>query len=185
MACRGCRLNNMRGQLVQAVAVLVLVLVLFSSSTAEARKTAHNLRHATKNNDASHASRTYKRHSDPISGRSGAVHQPHSAPAGRKLRQALAPTDIMPGMTMCPSAADAANFIVGAHATQLAVSNAAWTAGACDMTTCARDPVSNLVSCSTGLQWGVAQTWPADHALAAAFGNSGGWCTAGSAGATD
>lgn len=166
----------MRGQLVQAMAVLVLVL--YSSSTVEARKTAHNLKHAPKNNDAAHASRKYTRHTDPLSGRSGAAHQPHAAPVGRKLRQALAPTDIMPGMSMCPSAADAANFIVGAHATQLAVSNAAWTAGACDMTTCARDPVSNLVSCSTGLQWGIVQTWPADHALAAVFGNSGGWCAA-------
>lgn len=67
--------------------------------------------------------------------------------------------------------------MVGSHATQLTVSNAAFTAGSCDVTT-------YQYGVSVGLQWGAVQTWPADHAMAAMFNNTGesirfnkyGWC---------
>jgi hypothetical protein len=125
------------------------------------------------------ASRKYKLHKDPISGRTGltVANIPTSAPAGRKLRQQVQPvpsgTEVMPGMDVCLPAADAAKFMVGTHATQLTVSNAVYKAGGCDLSTCAKDAQSGLYSCSTGLQWGVVQSWPQDHAMAAMFGNSG------------
>jgi hypothetical protein len=56
--------------------------------------------------------------------------------------------------------------MVGAHATQVTVSNATWTKGICRVSDCSRDAVSGLVTCLTGLQYGIVQTWPADHHMA-------------------
>lgn len=67
--------------------------------------------------------------------------------------------------------------MVGTHATQMTVSNAKWSAGNCEVSTCSTD-TQGLVSCSSGLQWGIVQTWPADHALATMMGNSGAQITA-------
>lgn len=156
-----------------------LVILLLAIDAADARKVgdkALHKHHAAKQHDAAHASRKYELHKDAISGRTGVTvaNIPTPAPAGRKLRQTVpSSTAIMPGMDVCLPAADAATFMVGSHATQMTVSNAAYKAGGCDLGSCAKDPYSGLYSCSTGLQWGIVQTWPQDHAMAAMFGNSG------------
>lgn len=163
----------------------VLLLLLLALGSAEARKgqpidttikPAH--KHA-KHHDVAHASRKYRVHKDPISGRTAAVIDAPkvAAPAGRKLRQTpLTGTTVAPGMTVCLPAADAANFMVGSHATQMTVSNAVYSAGQCDISTCTSGVDAygnNVATCSTGLQWGIVQTWPQDHAMAAMFGNTG------------
>jgi len=144
-------------------ALALLVCLLWS---ADARKTTHPKPHAVhKQHDAAHASRHYSRHTDSRSGRTGLTHD-RLPVAGRKLQQGSTVT--VPGMNLCVSAADAANVIVGAHASQLTVSNAIFSKGLCDL--------ASYQAGVTGLQWGVVQSWPADHVMAS-ISNSTGECS--------
>jgi hypothetical protein len=147
------------------LALVFLLALLVTICIVDARKAKPGLHIPKHHNAKKEVHRRYKLHKSPISGRTGVTldHAP-AAPVGRKLQQ-TGPT-IPSGMTACVSAADAANFIVGVHATQMTVSNATWRNNTCDL-------AAYLGGASSGLQWGAVTTWPADHAMAGMFGNSG------------
>lgn len=149
------------GPFLKFLALALLICLLWS---ADARKpTKPNPQAVHKQHDAAHASRLYKPHTDSRSGRTGVTPDRRVSVAGRKLQQGSTVT--VPGMNLCVSAADAANVIVGAHATQLTVSNAIFKAGRCDL--------ASYQAGITGLQWGVVQSWPADHVMASISNNTG------------
>ena len=107
----------------------------------------------------------YKLHKDKDSGRTGHVRD-KTDPSARKLLQ-MGSTTVVPGMRLCPSATEAANFIVGNNNASLTVSNAQFTKGVCDLTAYASTTGTN------GLQWGWVETWPQDHEMAHMFQNTG------------